>query len=194
MVKINKIYTKNGDAGKTHLVGGAMIEKYSLKMCCVGEVDELNSHLGLIRTRVQLSEYKPEIVAALAKIQNDLFDIGAYVATAVDSEYKSALDVITEEHVQFLESKIDEITEVVPELKSFVLPGGTELNSFLHIARAVCRRTERNLWKLSAEEVVSKQVLIYMNRLSDLLFALSRYFIIIADKTEYLWQIGSKKN
>ncbi|MFN4973831.1 MAG: cob(I)yrinic acid a,c-diamide adenosyltransferase [Bacteroidota bacterium] len=194
MVKINKIYTKNGDAGKTHLVGGAMIEKYSLKMCCVGEVDELNSHLGLIRTRVENSEYKPEIVNALAKIQNDLFDIGAYIATDVTSEYKATLDIITEKHIQFLEDKIDEITEVIPELKSFVLPGGTELNSFLHIARTVCRRTERNLWKLSTEESVSKSVLIYINRLSDFLFALSRYFITIADKKEYLWQAGSKKN
>ena len=163
-------------------------------MCCVGEIDELNSHLGLIRTKVQMNEYRPEIVKTLAKIQNDLFDMGAYIATDVNSEYKTTLDIITEKHVQFLEDKIDEITDVIPELKSFVLPGGSELNSFLHIARAVCRRTERNLWKLSTEESVSKSVLIYVNRLSDLLFALSRYFIIIADKQEYLWQVGGDKN
>jgi cob(I)alamin adenosyltransferase len=190
MVKINKLYTKNGDSGKTHLVGGSMIEKFSLKIGCVGEIDELNSHLGLIRTKVEMLQDKPHIVGTLAQIQNDLFDIGAYIATDVSSEYKQSLNIITDKHVRFLEDKIDNITESIPELKSFVLPGGSELNAFLHIARTVCRRTERNLWLLNTEEDVSKSVLIYINRLSDFLFALSRYFIISAEKKEYLWESG----
>lgn len=191
MVKINKIYTKNGDAGKTHMVGGSMIEKQSLKMCCVGELDELNAHLGLVRTKMETNEYRPNIVSIMAKIQNDLFDIGAYIATEPGSEYRTKLDFINETHINFLEAAIDEVVDVVPELKSFVLPGGSELNAFLHIARAVCRRVERNLWALkSVEADVSSNTLIYVNRLSDLLFALSRYFIIIADKKEYLWKVG----
>jgi cob(I)alamin adenosyltransferase len=195
MVKINKIYTKNGDAGKTHMVGGSMIEKQSLKMCCVGELDELNAHLGLVRTKIELSEYRPNIVSIMAKIQNDLFDIGAYIATESGDEYRIKLDFINETHISFLENAIDEMVDVVPELKSFVLPGGSELNAFLHIARAVCRRVERNLWALkSVETDLSSNTLIYVNRLSDLLFALSRYFIIIADKKEYLWKVGGAEN
>jgi cob(I)alamin adenosyltransferase len=195
MVKINKIYTKNGDAGKTHMVGGSMIEKQSLKMCCVGELDELNAHLGLVRTKIELSEYRPNIVSIMAKIQNDLFDIGAYIATESGDEYRTKLDFINETHISFLENAIDEMVDVVPELKSFVLPGGSELNAFLHIARAVCRRVERNLWALkSVETDLSSNTLIYVNRLSDLLFALSRYFIIIADKKEYLWKVGGAEN
>jgi cob(I)alamin adenosyltransferase len=195
MVKINKIYTKNGDAGKTHMVGGSMIEKQSLKMCCVGELDELNAHLGLVRTKIELSEYRPNIVSIMAKIQNDLFDIGAYIATESGDEYRTKLDFINETHISFLENAIDEMVDVVPELKSFVLPGGSELNAFLHIARAVCRRVERNLWALkSVETDLSSNTLIYVNRLSDLLFALSRYFIIIADKKEYLWKVCGAEN
>jgi cob(I)alamin adenosyltransferase len=195
MVKINKIYTKNGDAGKTHMVGGSMIEKQSLKMCCVGELDELNAHLGLVRTKMEVNEYRPNLVSIMAKIQNDLFDIGAYIATEPGSEYRTKLDFINETHINFLEAAIDEVVDVVPELKSFVLPGGSELNAFLHIARAVCRRVERNLWALkSVEPDVSSNTLIYVNRLSDLLFALSRYFIIIADKKEYLWRVGGSDN
>lgn len=195
MVKINKIYTKSGDAGKTHMVGGSMIEKQSLKMCCVGELDELNAHLGLVRTKIELSEYRPNIVSIMAKIQNDLFDIGAYIATESGDEYRTKLDFINETHISFLENAIDEVVDVVPELKSFVLPGGSELNAFLHIARAVCRRVERNLWALkSVETDLSSNTLIYVNRLSDLLFALSRYFIIIADKKEYLWKVGGAEN
>jgi cob(I)alamin adenosyltransferase len=195
MVKINKIYTKNGDAGKTHMVGGSMIEKQSLKMCCVGELDELNAHLGLVRTKMETNEYRPNIVSIVAKIQNDLFDIGAYIATESGSEYRIKLDFINETHINFLEAAIDDVVDVVPELKSFVLPGGSELNAFLHIARAVCRRVERNLWSLkSVEPDISSNTLIYVNRLSDLLFALSRYFIIIADKKEYLWKVGGSGN
>jgi cob(I)alamin adenosyltransferase len=124
-----------------------------------------------------------------------LFDIGAYIATESGDEYRIKLDFINETHISFLENAIDEMVDVVPELKSFVLPGGSELNAFLHIARAVCRRVERNLWALkSVETDLSSNTLIYVNRLSDLLFALSRYFIIIADKKEYLWKVGGAEN
>jgi len=194
MVKINKIYTKNGDEGTTHLVGGTRIEKSSLRMSCVGEIDELNAHLGLIRTVVQKREYSPETTNLLAKIQNDLFDIGAYLATPKDYEYADKMNTMNTEKIQVLESAIDDATSRVTELKSFVLPGGTELNSFLHIARAVCRRCERNLWQLNSEVELDKNVLVYLNRLSDLLFALSRYFIKLSDKKEYLWEFSASKS
>lgn len=193
MVKINKIYTKNGDKGTTHLVGGDRIEKCSVRIDAVGDIDELNAYLGLVRTTLE-TKYKREFVELLSVLQNDLFDIGSIVATPPGVSW-SGMRVITPEKIQFLETWIDTVCEDIPELTSFVLPGGTMLNSYLHIARAVCRRAERKLWLLSnlesqtsIEYSLDSNLLIYINRLSDLLFALSRYDIFDNEKTEYLWK------
>lgn len=186
MVKINKIYTKNGDKGTTHLVGGDRIEKCSIRVDSFGDIDELNSHLGMVRTIVE-SNLNCKLSELISKLQNDLFDIGSIIATPHGVTW-SGMRIITEDHVKFLENWIDSVTENLPELKSFVLPGGTILNSHLHIARAVCRRAERKLWQIHKDEPLDTNLLIYVNRLSDLLFALSRHESFKTNKPEYLWK------
>lgn len=186
MVTINKIYTKNGDKGTTHLVGGARIEKSSLRVDTFGDIDELNCHLGMVRTLLE-KQYDPSLTNLIKQIQNDIFDIGSIVATPY-GEVWEGMRVITANHVEHLEHEIDRIVACVPPLTSFVLPGGSVLNSHLHIARAVCRRAERKLWALNESESIDTNLLIYMNRLSDLLFAMSRYDIHRSEKHEYLWK------
>jgi len=184
MVKINKIYTKNGDSGNTQLVGGESISKSSIRICSVGDIDELNSYLGMLRT---LLVYNADFSKALSQIQNDLFDIGCIVSTPHEKTF-AGMRVISETNIQFLEDWIDSFSKNLAELKSFVLPGGNMLNSFMHISRAVCRRAERNLWKLNESEAICNNVLVYMNRLSDFLFAFSRFEIHRSGGTEYLWK------
>lgn len=183
MVKINKLYTKNGDKGTTHLVGGDRIEKRSTRIDAVGDIDELNAYLGLVRTTLE-SKYNRSLIELLSVLQNDLFDIGSIVATPPNTSW-DGMRIITKEKVLYLENWIDTLCESVPELKSFVLPGGTILNSYLHIARAVCRRAERKLWVLNNEDdnSIDENLLIYVNRLSDLLFALSRRDIFDNEKS-----------
>lgn len=186
MVKINKIYTKNGDEGTTHLVGGKRIAKASDRIDTVGDIDELNAHMGVIRTLLEQTRYIPKHIEIIAKIQNDLFDIGSIIATPSGESF-SGMRTIESNDIIFLEQSIDYFTESLRELTSFVLPGGTIINANLHIARAVCRRVERKLWKLNETERISKELLIYINRLSDLCFAFSRYDVCKTDKKEYLW-------
>lgn len=189
MVKINRIYTRTGDKGTTALVGGKRVKKNSLRVTCYGEVDELNSYLGWARTLAERDLF-PELGAQLSTIQNELFDLGAYLASPAEGG-KVALS-IEEQTVLRLEKWIDQATNSLPELRSFVLPGGSELNSALHIARAVCRRVERRLLDLMESEAVNEQALVYVNRLSDFLFAASR--LVLAEKSipEYLWVPGKK--
>jgi cob(I)alamin adenosyltransferase len=184
MVKLSKLYTKNGDAGKTHLVGGDEIEKASLKVSAYGDIDELNASLGVIRT---LAKDKPLLQTLIAKIQNELFDIGSILATRAGYSWEG-MRVITEENILFLENQIDSCIAGIPELKSFVIPGGTILNAELHRARTVCRRAERSIWSLKKIEEVDSNITTYINRLSDLLFALSRKESFDSGTPEYLWE------
>jgi cob(I)alamin adenosyltransferase len=188
MVKINKIYTRSGDKGETGLVGGQRVKKRSLRIRTFGGVDELNAWLGVIRTLTE----DHDLEKILAKIQNDLFDIGAELATLPGSEWPT-MEKLSAVHTAALEKQIDKYTENVPDLTSFVLPGGSLINSYLHVARTVCRRVECDCWQLAEEEQkISSFILTYLNRLSDLLFALSRYVIHSAGGTEYLWKPGGK--
>ena len=188
MVKINKIYTRTGDSGTTALVGGARIEKNSPRVCAYGEVDELNSYIGWART---LAENKAvdNIAAKLAQIQNELFDLGSELATPAGASW-DGMHTMQQSHVDKLEAWIDELCTGMPELRSFVLPGGTELNSVLHVARTVCRRAERAAIQLKQTEPVSVHVAVYLNRLSDLLFAMARFESQRAKVPEYLWAPG----
>jgi cob(I)alamin adenosyltransferase len=185
MVKIDKIYTRTGDAGETHLVGGQRVKKSSVRVAAYGELDELNSYLGMIRT-VLLQGSHQEDLSLLALIQNDLFDIGSIIATPHGQTF-AGMAQITPEHVKKLEDAIDRVTEHLPELRSFVLPGGSDLNSWFHIARTVCRRVERSLWVLHEQEPIESQLITYINRLSDLLFALARLYAHKANAEEFLW-------
>jgi cob(I)alamin adenosyltransferase len=171
-----KIYTKTGDKGTTALFGGTRVPKHHIRIESYGTVDELNSHIGLIRDQ-DISENHKQL---LTHIQDRLFTLGAILATdpekAVLKSGKERLNIpkISEDDITLLETKIDEMNESLPPMTNFILPGGHQTVSFCHIARCVCRRAERHTSFLNENEPVEEQVLIYLNRLSDFLFVLAR--------------------
>ncbi|MGB5812008.1 MAG: cob(I)yrinic acid a,c-diamide adenosyltransferase [Polyangiales bacterium] len=166
-----KIYTKTGDDGDTGLFGGARVSKASLRVTAYGEVDELNSTIGWARVAVT----DGEVDALLQQIQNELFEVGAELGSTSDRKKKGGLPIIEEPQVEALEHAIDRYEEGPPPLTSFVLPGGSEAASRFHVGRCVCRRAERALVALGAEEPLRGEVSRYLNRLSDLLFVLARH-------------------
>ena len=163
-----KIYTKQGDKGTTSLLGGTKISKAHIQIESYGNVDELNSHIGLLRDSVSKNHQKD-----LIKIQDRLFTIGSLLAND-GKKSKIKLPKINPEDIQFLENKIDSMFASLPEMRSFVLPGGHPIVSYCHISRCVCRRAERSVVHLSEKIEVDENSIIYLNRLSDYLFALAR--------------------
>ncbi len=172
MVKLNKIYTRTGDDGSTSLVGGGRVSKHARRPSAFGEVDELNSVLGLARLHCKAGAELAAMDAQLARIQNDLFDLGADLATV--DETAPALR-ITSAQVTRLEQEIDTVNTNLQPLTSFILPGGTELAAWLHLGRTVARRAERQMTELAVEEPVNEAAMQYINRVSDLLFVLARH-------------------
>jgi len=166
-----KIYTKTGDAGETGLFGGARVSKASPRVDAYGQVDELNSIIGW--TRVAVSDAGIDLL--LNRIQNELFEVGAELGSTEDRKQKSAIPLIAEEHVHALEHAIDQYEQGPPPLTTFVLPGGSEAAARFHLARCICRRAERTLVALAAEESLRGELFRYLNRLSDLFFVLARY-------------------
>jgi cob(I)alamin adenosyltransferase len=190
MVRLNRIYTKTGDAGQTRLVGGQKVGKDSLRIECYGTVDELMAALGLARTALEEPEAPPggaELVAVIARAQNELFNLGSDLATLPEDRHPRQ-PVIEERHVQALEADIDRWNESLPELRSFILPGGGWVAAYLHLARTICRRAERLAVRLAAAEPVSGPVIPYLNRLSDALFVMSRHASRLYGQPEPLWQ------
>jgi cob(I)alamin adenosyltransferase len=191
-IRINRVYTRTGDDGGTALVGGARVAKDSLRVVCYGEIDELNSALGLARSfnaEAPASAVRERLEGILHRLQNELFDLGSELATPPDAEYEGMFKV-SDADVSALETTMDELQVDLEPLKSFVLPGGGKVSSFLHLARTVCRRAERSILSLSREEEVGAPVLAYVNRLSDLLFVLSRWSGHAAGEPEHLWERG----
>ncbi len=164
-----KIYTKKGDKGQTSLIGGTRVPKSSMRIESYGTVDELNSYLGLVRDQDIDKEYKRQIL----EIQDRLFTIGSHLASDPEKS-KMQLPGLFDQDIQNLEHWMDEMDKELPEMKSFVLPGGHPTVSHTHVARCVCRRAERIIVDLSSHEKVEEIVPQYMNRLSDYLFVLSR--------------------
>lgn len=164
-----KIYTKKGDSGTTQLIGGTRIPKHHMRIEAYGTVDELNSHIGLIRDQAILQKHKNELL----EIQDRLFTIGSLLAADPDTS-KMKLPEISVSDLTFLEKAIDDMDAQLPEMKSFILPGGHTTVSFCHIARCVCRRAERATTHLHEVQKVDELILSYLNRLSDYLFMLSR--------------------
>ncbi len=165
-MRITRVYTKTGDAGETSLVDGSRVSKAHERVAAYGDVDELNSLLGLARVGLpdaQLDE-------ALGKIQNELFIIGADLASPLTIQVPR----VDETHIAELEQLIDSLLEELEPLREFILPGGTQLGASLHLARTVARRAERSIVTLAAREEINEQALIYLNRLSDLLFVMAR--------------------
>ena len=188
MVTLNKIYTKTGDKGETVLVGGLKVAKHSLRPDAFGEVDELNSIIGIVRTYIS-KDKQSELNDILERIQNELFDLGADLATPENSKNSDKILRITSSQVKRLENEIDKFNKDLNELKSFVLPGGSKLSSWLHLARTATRRAERKITKLASEEGINNEVIIYINRLSDLLFVMARH-CNDNGKADILWQPG----
>lgn len=191
MVKLNKIYTRTGDDGTTGLVDGSRRAKHDVRMVAIGEVDELNSALGLAVLAV-----KPDVASELERIQNDLFDLGADLATplgAFDTPDFAPSDMvlrIVPGQVDWLESAIDRHNAALPPLRSFILPGGSEPAARVHLARAIARRAERAIAALAVAEPVNPAALTYLNRLSDYLFVLARAINAGADP---LWVPGASR-
>lgn len=165
-----KIYTRTGDTGQTSLLGGARVPKHHLRIESYGTVDELNSYLGLLRDHVGTIEGLQDEITGIQEI---LFTLGSHLAAEPGKANVWLPDLETSQ-VDFLERRMDEMNEVLPEMRNFVLPGGHPAVSVCHIARCVCRRAERLCVHLSEESEVNSLIVIYLNRLSDYLFVLSR--------------------
>lgn len=184
-----KIYTKTGDKGTTALFGGTRVPKYHLRIESYGTVDELNSYIGLIRDQ-QIDKNTQEV---LTKIQNELFTLGAMLATPPEKETlksgKERLNIpkIEENDILFLEEEIDKMNQLLPPMTHFILPGGHQTVSFCHVARCVCRRAERLSVALNDEESVNEAILKYLNRLSDFLFVLARKLSFQLKAKEVKW-------
>ncbi len=177
-----KIYTRTGDDGSTSLFAGGRVGKDDVRVEAYGTVDELNSVLGIVRA-VSKNDEISEIVK---EIQNLLFTLGADLATPLESE-NARIKRISKEDVENIERLIDKIDEKLEPLRSFILPGGTLVASFLHLARAVCRRAERRIVYLSKKEKINSQIIPFINRLSDLLFVLARYANKIEKVDDIKW-------
>jgi cob(I)alamin adenosyltransferase len=178
-----KIYTKTGDKGQTSLLGGTRISKSHNRINAYGTTDELNSYIGLLRDQAVNLTRKD----VLKEIQDRLFTIGSSLAADPDKSKMKIPDLLDSD-VKLLENEIDKMNASLPELKEFILPGGHESVSFCHIARCVCRRSERLVVLLAEKEFVSELVVIYLNRLSDYLFVLSRMMAKELNAEEITWK------
>ena len=179
-----KIYTGFGDKGDTALFGGETVKKNHLRVEMYGILDELNSHVGLLRQ----SNNDVRTDTILENIQHELFTYGSEIATPDEERRAKFSEQISAVHIVALEKAIDGYSEKLPELKHFVLPGGTTAACHAHIARTVCRRAERTLVSLSHETEIRDELIVYLNRLSDLLFVIARYENILNKINDVPWQ------
>ncbi len=190
MVRLNRIYTKAGDGGDTRLVGGQKVRKDALRIEAYGTIDELSACIGIARTAL-LAAGAPAgadaLAAVLARVQNELFNLGSDLAT-IPADRHPKQPVIEARHVTALEHEIDGWNETLPELRSFVLPGGGMVAAYLHLARTVCRRAERHIVRLRDAEPIGEHSLAYVNRLSDALFVMSRHAARLYGEPEPLWE------
>ena len=193
MISITRVYTRTGDLGDTALVGGKRVAKDSPRIAAYGTIDELNAAVGLARTfneeRATQGDDARWLDETLRRIQNELFDLGSELATPPEAAYEGMFRV-SEAEVTALEQLMDRCQEDLEPLKSFVLPGGGRVNAFLHQARTVCRRAERDVLALARVESIGEWPLRYVNRLSDVFFVLSRWVARRLGEQEYLWERG----
>ena len=190
MMKENKVYTKTGDDGTTSLNSGLRVKKHHIRVAAYGSIDELNAWVGLIRdTTADLLDRE-----FLMLLQNHLMVLGTQLSTVREEDLPTNfIDPINDSHILEIENEIDRISMDLPPLKNFVLPGGHPLVSYSHLARCVCRRAERHITELNANERVSPYVVAFVNRLSDYFFVLSRKFTCDLDLDENKWIPKEKK-
>ena len=189
MVRLNKIYTRTGDGGDTGLVDGSRLSKAHARMAAIGDVDEANSAIGLALLHLEADEHR----AMLSRIQNELFDLGADLATPGEDFAPSEMTLrITGPQVERLEREIDAMNEHLEPLRSFILPGGSGGAAHLHLARTAVRRAERMAVAAAAEVALNPQALSYINRLSDHLFVLAR-LVALGAGGDILWKPGATR-
>ncbi len=174
-----KIYTKTGDKGETGLVGGKRVSKASLRIETYGTIDELNAALGIVRSflsaAIKENSLFADVFTILAEVQKWLFVIGGDLATLPDYKGKQRIPKMTAKAIKQIEQWIDQYDEILPKLQHFILPSGSKAGSFLHFSRTVCRRAERLVVRLSKEEEINPEIIIFLNRLSDFLFVMARF-------------------
>ena len=180
-----KIYTRRGDDGSTGLFGGPRVRKDDLRVAAYGDVDELNSALGVAREELLAFA---DLLSLVDSLQSELFTLGAELATPDADQAPKEVPRIGAEHVKRLEREIDRLTGELPEMKNFILPGGSRAGAALHLCRTVCRRAERKMVSLADGAPVSPQALAYVNRLSDLLFVMARAANLRAGGREIPWK------
>jgi cob(I)alamin adenosyltransferase len=197
-MRITKVYTRTGDAGKTRLAGGQQVWKDSLRVEAYGTVDELNASIGVVRVinaeMVVRYEQAEQLEQELRWVQNKLFDVGSLLATAPGQTFRN-MPQVTVKDVTRLEKLIDRCQEDLEPLKEFILPGGGKVSGFLHQARTICRRAERLCVRLSREEPLDPTIVKFVNRLSDTLFVLARWVAKTQGESEFLWEraiVGSE--
>jgi cob(I)alamin adenosyltransferase len=179
-----KIYTKTGDKGQTSLFGGKRVSKSSVRVEAYGTVDELNSIIGVVLSMI--SNKQQAIRKELVQIQNDLLDIGSTLASPGITKHESRIKNLGS-RTKEIENVIDNLTEQLPPLQNFILPGGGKGGALLHQSRTICRRAERRIVELAKKENVEDEILTYFNRLSDLLFTMARYVNFAEKKKEIIW-------
>ncbi len=193
-MRIDKVYTRGGDAGQTSLIGGERVSKAALRIECYGTVDEVNATVGLALTALESSAAGAHLTPILRRVQNELFNLGALLATN-EPETRAALPALAARHVEALERDIDGVNDELPPLRSFVLPGGGWPSAYFHLARTVCRRAERLVVRLAGEEAaagndaaVDEVAIRYLNRLSDAFFVWGRWAAFKDGRPEPLWE------
>ena len=195
-IRITRVYTRRGDKGETDLVGGTRVPKDSARIDAYGTVDELNATVGVARAlnaaEIRRHRVCRELDGILKKLQNELFDLGGELATPADA-FQAGMFRVGAAEVDALEKLMDRCQKDLAPLKSFVLPGGGRLSAALHVARTVCRRAERDVLRLMRREDVGEWPLAYLNRLSDLLFVLSRWVGHHLKEKEFLWERPLKR-
>ncbi len=187
-MKKSNIYTKTGDRGETSLVGGKRVSKTDPRLEAYGTIDELNSHIGLLR-QLELSVSDLEL---LLFVQNKLFVVGSLLATEADCPFLTQMKQIATPDIVRLEQRIDQIDAVIPKLNRFILPGGSVAAAEAHICRTVCRRAERAICEVANESEISTELLQFVNRLSDYLFILARFIVNSANLEEIFWDKDCK--
>ncbi len=194
-IRINKVYTKSGDQGETCLVGGKKIAKNDIRICSYGEIDELNSYIGGCRQLiVDLQSENPDfekLSNILYRTQNELFNLGNMLAT-LNEDIHEGMPKIEDLHIDKMEGDIDYFNKNLPGLKSFVLPGGSQLNIWFHISRTLCRKCERTVLSLSQKEPIDSIIIKYLNRLSDGLFVWGRWVNVVQEHSEVVWNPNKK--
>jgi cob(I)alamin adenosyltransferase len=186
-VRLTKIYTRGGDAGETSLGDGSRVSKLDGRIEAFGTVDELNAAIGVV-----LAGDVPETLRrVLTRVQNELFDVGADLSVPAEIDGRLRVE---QSLVDRLEADCDRFNAELPELRSFVLPGGTEASARLHVARTICRRAERDALRAAGDTELGRRVVVYLNRLSDLLFILARAANALAGTAEPLWKPGGTRD